>query len=65
MKKSLLSLPLALFLATAMAAGPVALPPLLPEAEEIQAALEAGPAHLRADAGVYGDAHPGSPVPRR
>src|SRR5215831_10877553 len=31
----------------------VALPPLLAEADEIQAALEAAPPHLRAGAGVY------------
>ncbi len=54
MKKSLPSLAFALTLAsTAMAAAPAALPPLLTEPEEIQAALEAAPAHLRADAGVY------------
>lgn len=29
------------------------LPPLLPESEEIDAALEAAPPHLRSDAGVY------------
>jgi hypothetical protein len=38
----------------AMAGGPAAeLPKLLPDSEEIQAALEAAPAHLRAGAGVY------------
>jgi hypothetical protein len=37
--------------ATVHAADPVTI--LLPEAEEIQLALEAGPEHLRADAAVY------------
>jgi hypothetical protein len=32
---------------------PAALPPLLPEAEEIQTALEGAPPHLREGAGVY------------
>ncbi|MFL6575036.1 MAG: hypothetical protein ACJ8MR_00345 [Povalibacter sp.] len=32
---------------------PAALPPLLPEAEEIQSALEGAPAHLRERAGVF------------
>ncbi|HKU89186.1 MAG TPA: hypothetical protein VJP84_05315 [Steroidobacteraceae bacterium] len=53
MKKSLLSLPFFFLGSIVAAASPVALPPLLAEADEIQAALEAAPAYLRADAGVY------------
>lgn len=54
LKKSLLPLALSLcFGYAALAASPAALPPLLSEAEEIQAALEAAPEHLRAAAGVY------------
>lgn len=54
LKKSRLPLALSLcFCYAALAASPAALPPLLSEAGEIQAALEAAPGHLRAAAGVY------------
>jgi hypothetical protein len=49
----ILSLSALLLCSSAHSMGADDLPPLLPESEEISAALEAAPPHLRSDAGVF------------